>query len=113
MTPQANMDNDVQLLNQKQTAAALGLSAGRLSQLKKEGRITYADPYTGETKSVDFTQSGTYVFRWNADGSRSQAAGHLFGSSGNALETGDPLIDLIRREWAAYRAAAKRELAKY
>lgn len=44
MTQQANLVNDVQLLNQKQTAAALGLSAGRLSQLKKEGRITYADP---------------------------------------------------------------------
>lgn len=53
MTPQANMDNDVQLLNQKQTAAALGLSAGRLSQLKKEGRITYADP---ERKLYDVEQ---------------------------------------------------------
>ena len=41
---QSNIDNAAQLLNQKQTAAALGLSAGRLSQLKKEGRITYADP---------------------------------------------------------------------
>ena len=41
---QANIDNAAQLLNQKQTAAALGLSSGRLSQLKKEGRITYADP---------------------------------------------------------------------
>lgn len=53
MTPQANMDNDVQLLNQKQTAAALGLTAGRLSQLKKEGRITYADP---ERKLYDVDQ---------------------------------------------------------
>ncbi len=32
------------LLNQKQTAEAVGLSTGRLSQLRKEGRIHYADP---------------------------------------------------------------------
>lgn len=32
------------LLNQKQTAEAVGLSTGRLSQLRKAGRIHYADP---------------------------------------------------------------------
>ena len=44
MTPEVNTGNAAQLLNQKQTAEVLGLTSGRLSQLKKEGRITYADP---------------------------------------------------------------------
>lgn len=44
MTLEVNTGNAAQLLNQKQTAEVLGLTSGRLSQLKKEGRITYSDP---------------------------------------------------------------------
>ena len=40
----SNTANARVLLNQKQTAEAVGLSTGRLSQLRKEGRIHYADP---------------------------------------------------------------------
>lgn len=41
---EANTVNSQVLLNQKQTAEAVSLTTGRLSQLRKEGRISYADP---------------------------------------------------------------------
>ena len=43
MTVQVNTGNDSTLLNQKQLAEALGVSAPYLSRLTKEGRIPYAD----------------------------------------------------------------------
>jgi hypothetical protein len=75
--------------------------------------IAFDCPHTGERKSVEFTNSGSNIFRLNSDGSRSQAFGHLFGSSGEALAFAGSLIGQIKEEWRAYARNAKRELAKY
>ena len=75
--------------------------------------VAFDCPYTGERKSVEFSNSVSHVFRLNEDGSRSQAFGHLFGTSGEALSFAGSLIGQLKEEWRAYARNAKRELAKY
>lgn len=53
MTDSVNQANDSQLLNQKQLAEVLGVSAPYLSRLTKEGRIAFADQ---ERKLYDLAQ---------------------------------------------------------
>ena len=85
-----------------------------ITQTGTDVTITCIDPRTGEARTELFTMRGQasgYVWRRTDDGGVEQVAGSLFGSRGDALENGPrtSLLDFIRSEWKAYRAAAARE----